>query len=451
MYDYDIAIIGGGPAGYVAASYAAQFGRSVVLIEKNKLGGCCLNTGCIPTKVLLEAARRLRQLDTDAGYGISVTTAGFSWEKLKEHSENVRSDLVNGVSGLLRSRKIEVIYEEAALKDEHTITAGDRTLTAGYMILAVGSMPSIPEKYANIKNVVTSDTFWDLNEKPESIVIVGGGVIGCEIASALSGLGTRVTIIEQLPGLLAGFSERAAGVLTEQLKKDGVSVLTDSAVTDICEADDGLVVKTGNAEFKCDRLLWAAGRRPVSIDTGNISVGLTENGFIKVNEDYRTDVDNIYCAGDANGLSMLAYSASSQAMRAVKHICTGCDTDEEPAIPMCVYTYPELAMTGLSEEKCRDLNIPFSVGTAPYRSLGYAHAISEADGYIKIIRDIGTDTVAGAEIVGADAVELIHILQPYVERKLPLKMLSDIVFAHPTLSEGIRLAVEASYIRSPQL
>lgn len=451
MYDYDIAVIGGGPGGYVAASYAAQFGRRVILIEKNKLGGCCLNVGCIPTKVLFETSRRYRQLKTDADFGITMSNAGFSWEKHKEHSGEVRSNLIKGVGSLLTSRKVEVVIADALLKDEHTIAAGGKVLSADSIILATGSRPAIPAAYADIKNVVTSDGFWDIDRQPDSVLIVGGGVIGCEIASALSGLGTKVTIVEQLDGLLSGFSDMAAGMLIKQFEKDGVRVLCGSTVSRIDEVNDGLVVCIGEEELKCDLVLWAAGRRPVDIDTGEINLRRTENGYISVDEACRTSTGNIYCIGDANGLSLLAYSASSQAMQVVRQICVGSDSDEESLIPQCIYTYPEIASIGRSEEECRDLGMAVSAGSAPYRALGYAHAISEADGYIKVIRDIRTDTVVGAEIAGADAVELIHILLPYVQRKLPLKMLSDVVFAHPTLSEGIRLAVEASYIRSPQL
>lgn len=451
MYDYDIAVIGGGPGGYVAASYAAQFGKKTVLIEKDKLGGCCLNVGCIPTKVLFEASLRYRQLKRDADFGINVTGYELSWEKLKEHSEEVRNGLVRGVGGLLASRKVEVIYASASLEDEHTITAGERRISAEYIMLATGTKPSVPSAYAVIRNVVTTDDFWDTARQPGQIVIVGGGVTGCEIASALSGLGTKVTVIEQLPRLLAGFSERAAGMLAKQFEKDKVNVLCGSTVTGIRDENGVLTVGTDKEEIRCDLVLWAAGRRPVDIETGRVKINHTERGYIEVDGNFRTNIENIYCIGDANGISLLAYSAFAQAMSAVRHICTGMGTDEEPVIPSCVYTYPSLARIGLSEDECRLRGIAFSAGNASYKALGYAHAAGEEDGYIRVLRDIETDTLLGAEIAGSEAVELIHILQPYVERKLPLMMLTDIVPAHPTLSEGIKLAVEASYTGSPQL
>ncbi len=451
MYDHDIAVIGGGSGGYVAASYAAQFGKKVVLIEKDKLGGCCLNVGCIPTKVLFEASGRYRRLKTDAAFGIDISGPEFSWDRLKKHSEEIRGGLVKGVSGLLASRKVEIVHAIASLKDEHTIEAGERTISAEYIILATGTKPSIPSVYADIPKVVTSDDFWDIDRLPDSIVIVGGGVIGCEIASALSGLGTKVTVMEQLPRLLTGFSDRAVSMLKTQFEKDGVTVMCDSTVTGIREDNSALIVSAGEGELRCDLVLWAAGRRPVDIDTGSTDIKHTERGYIEVDDNCRTNIENIYCIGDANGISLLAYSASSQAMRAVRHICTGYDEYDEQMIPACVYTYPELAKIGMSEDECMSEGMTVSVGMAPYKALGYAHTTGDEDGYIRVIRDIGTDTLAGAEIAGRDAVELIHILQPYVQRRLPLSMLTDIVPAHPTLSEGIKFAIEASYTGSPQL
>ena len=380
-----------------------------------------------------------------------MSDAAFSWEKHKEHSGEVRSGLVKGVGSLLASRKVEVVIAEASLKDEHTIAAGGKVLSADSIILATGTRPSIPAAYADIKNVVTSYGLWDIDRQPDSVLIVGGGVIGCEIASALSGLGTKVTIVEQLERLLSGFSDMAAGMLIKQLEKDGVRVLCGNTVSRIDEVNDGLVVCAGEEKLECNLVLWAAGRRPVDIDTGDIDLKRTDTGYISVDEACRTSTGNIYCIGDANGLSLLAYTASAQAMRVVRQICVGSDEDEEPLIPQCVYTYPELARIGLSEEECASEGMTVSVGMAPYKALGYAHAIGEVDGYIRVIRDLGTDTLLGAEIAGHEAVELIHVLQPYAERKPPLSMLTDIIPAHPTLSEGIKLAVEASYIRSPQL
>lgn len=451
MYDYDIAVIGGGPAGYVAASYAAQFGRKVVLIEKSELGGCCLNTGCIPVKVLFEASRRYRQTKTDTNFGISTTGIDFSWEKLKKHSEDVRGTLVNGVESILTSRKIEIVYAEAYFKDAHTIMTGDKTLSADRIILATGTRSAIPAVYSNKENVVTSDEFWRISSNPKSMVIVGGGVIGCEMSSALSGLGIRVTLVEQLPRLLCGFSDRSANLLTSQLERDGVRIICGSSVTDIKESGEGLVVAVGEDEIGCNYVLWSTGRKLVKPNNDKIGIRYTDEGFVCVDENYRTNIENIYCIGDANGVSLLAYSASSQAMRVVKHICTGCDMPPEPVIPQCIYTYPELARIGMTEEDCLKKGICFAVGDASYKTLGYAHAIGDTIGYIRLIRDIVSDTIAGAEIAGQDAVELIHVLQPFVARKLQAGMFEDIIPAHPTLSEGIKLALEASYIRSPQM
>ncbi len=455
MYDYDIAIIGGGPAGYVAASYASQHDKRTVLIEKDKLGGCCLNTGCIPTKVLYETSRRYRQISSNSAYGIVSDLNDFSWETLKGFSEKVRSELASGVNRLLRSRNVEVIYGEAAVSDGHTVCVGGRLVSAGSIILAMGSKPVFPSAYNEIKRVVSSDSFWDINERPGSIVIVGGGVIGCEIASALSGLGVKVSIVEQMPNLLPQFSREAAGKLESRLKADNADVYCDHTVTDIAENDDGLTVTIrGDGQkkvLKCDHVLWAAGRKPNTEITEGTDIEYTDKGYIKVDDSFRTSVDSIFCIGDANGISTLAYTATAQAMSVIRNICTMDHADRAYAIPMCVYTYPEIAGIGLSEEDCNREGLNVAVGYAPYKALGYAHAVSETDGHIKVLRDIETDTIVGAEIVGTEAVELIHVIQPYIERRIPLGMLGDMVMAHPTFSEGIKLAVESSYIRSPQL
>ena len=194
---YDILIIGGGPGGYVAASYATQFGKKVALVEKNKIGGCCLNVGCIPTKVLLETAERYTQAISSRDYGIEADNISFNWKVYREFSQKVTSDLCDGVKHLLK--KVDVLLGEASFLNKHEVKVGEKTIEADNIIIATGTRPIVPAKFSSF--VITSDTFWDLTEKPNSIVIVGGGVIGCEIASALSRLGTKVSIIEQMPDI----------------------------------------------------------------------------------------------------------------------------------------------------------------------------------------------------------------------------------------------------------
>lgn len=444
MYDYDVLIIGSGPAGYVAGAYATQFGKKVAVIEKNLMGGCCLNVGCIPTKTILEAGNRYSHTIGSMDYGIRAQNVTFSWKELKKYSEKVRSSLRNGVSSLLRSRKCEVINGEASLIDSHTVKIGDKYLTTDYIILATGAHPDIPEKYAEMKRVITSDTFWDLEEQPKSILIVGGGVIGCEIASALSRLGTKVTIIEQMADILPMFDTEAVNILRDELVHYDVDIFCGSAVTDVCETVNGIKAFIGEKTIDCEYLFWSTGRAAEKIDTREVQLGLSDRGFVKVDSNYRTNISNIFCIGDANGKDMLAHAAISQAMSVVGHICTDIPVSAYPTVPQTVFTSPAIAKIGVMESDNS------AIGKVPYSTVGYSHVVEAEKGYFKVIRDIETDTLIGAEIVGYNACELIHNLAPYINKRLSVGMFSDIMYAHPTLTEGIKLAVEASYIRSPQ-
>ena len=447
---YDIIIIGGGPGGYVAASYATQFGKKVALVEQNKIGGCCLNVGCIPTKVLLETANRYTQARDSETYGVEAGTVSFNWTKYKAFSEKVTSDLRKGVELLLKSRKVDVFSGEAKFLAEHQIQVEDKILEAENIIIATGTRPVVPSKFTNL--VITSDTFWNLESQPKSIVIVGGGVIGCEIASALSKLGTQVTIIEQMHDILPMFEGGAVKLLRAELEKHNVAVYTGTTVKDIhLNSENGnFEVSAGKQSvIPCDYVLWSTGRTAV-IPKGFENMKLTDRGFIDVDANYQTSVKNVYCIGDANGKALLAHAAMLQAMEIVEYICAGIEVRHDIAIPTTVFTSPAIAKIGLSEADCKQRNITVAVGVAPLSFVGYSHVTSDEIGYIKVFRDIETDTLLGAEIVGHNACELIHVFEPYVNKKLSVQMFSDIVFAHPTLSEGMKTAIESSYVKSPQ-
>ncbi len=457
---YDLLIIGGGPGGYVAASYATQFGKKVALIEKNRLGGCCLNVGCIPTKIILEAAERYSIANGSEQYGVKGSEhAFFDWKTYKAFSDKIVANLCAGVGKLLKSRKVDVIYGEAAIiNDENSynsygqIKVGGQLFEAQNVIIATGSRPAIPEQFSRLNGVLTSDSFWTLEEQPHSIVIVGGGVIGCEIASALSRLGTEVTIIEQMTQILPEFSADATTLLKAELERCGVKIYCDKTVSDIRYQDDkGFEVLFEDKKIPCDYVLWATGRRPV-VPAGIDDVHLTKEGFISVDENLRTDIDGIYCIGDANGKTLLAHAAINQAMAVVKHICSGEKVESDAKIPTTVFTEPAIARIGEYTQGREMTNSgQLAIGTVPYNYVGYGHVTSHEQGYFKIFRDIKTDVIIGAEIVGHNACELIHVLAPYIDKKLSSRMFADVIFAHPTLSEGIKMAVEASYTGSPQV
>lgn len=438
---YDILIIGGGPGGYVAASYASQFGKKVALVEKNKIGGCCLNVGCIPTKVILETAERYTQALESKNYGIEARDVSFNWETYKKFSHKVTADLRKGVELLLKSRKVDVFNGEAKFLSEHKVQVETDTIEADYVIIATGTRPVVPAKFLNL--VITSDTFWNLETPPASMVIVGGGIIGCEIASALSRLGTKVSIIEQMPNILPMFDEEAVKLLRAEFDKHNVAVYAGQTVTDIQKTEAGFFeVSCGEQKIPCEHVLWATGRSAV-IPSG-FDFKLTDRGFIDVNSNFQTSAKNVYCIGDANGRALLAHAAMTQAMEVVEYICTGRQVRNDIAVPTTVFTSPAIAKIG----ECKDRTV--AIGLHPYSFVGYSRVTSHEEGYFKVIRDIETDVLLGAEIVGHNACELIHVLAPYINKKLSAQMFSDIMFAHPTLSEGIKMAVEASYIKSPQ-
>ena len=445
MYDYDILIIGSGPGGYVAGAYASQFGKRTAVIEKGLLGGCCLNRGCIPTKTILEAATRYTHTISSDAYGIQAQNVSFSWKDFKAYSEKIRSDLRNGVMGLLGSKKCQVINGEALLIDEHTVKVREQSISADKIILATGAHPSLPGKIANLKNVITSDDFWDLEEQPKTMIIVGGGIIGCEIASALYRLGTKVTIIEQQNDILPMFGQEAVKILRDEFEKNNVTIICGTTVSEIRERADGVYVTVGDQIISSEYLLWSTGRSANKINMRSLDLKYTNSGFIAVNNNYRTSKDNIFCIGDANGKSMLAHAAISQAMAVVKHISTGKEIESDPVIPQIVFTYPAIAKLGIMD----GTNI--AIGKVPFSAVGYSHVVSAEQGYFKVARAIETDTIIGAEIVGYNAYELIHNVAPYLNKNINVSMFSDIMYAHPTLTEGIKLAVEASYIRSPQV
>ena len=453
-FDYDILVIGGGPAGYTAASYSAQFGKRVALREKRQLGGTCLNRGCIPTKILLEAAHRYENVRDSAEFGVITEQCSFSWDNLAIYMRNTIKKLRSGVMSLLSSRRVVLLEGEARLLSGQAIQVDGKQISAEYIILATGSRPAIPAHFAGMDRVFTSDKFWDIEKLPASLAIVGGGAIGCELASALSTLGVHILLIEQMPRLLPMFDEAQIAPLIKEFRKKKVDMYLGSTVSDIQWNNDTVIIMLDNgARLNADALLWTTGRAAALTREQASAIGLelTTKQFVAVDANYKTNLPNLFCIGDANGRSLLAHSAIMQAMRVVNHICAGKAADTEPLIPQCVYTTPALARAGISETEAKNAAYHYAAGSAPYSAVGMSHTIKRIDGRFKIIRNLASDTLLGVEITGYNAYEFIHILLPYIEKKLPCAALDDIILAHPSLSEGLKIAVENTYIRSPQM
>jgi dihydrolipoamide dehydrogenase len=447
---FDIAVVGAGPGGYIAALKAGQMGASVAIIEKDHLGGTCLNRGCIPSKALLASAELYHHIQHAAEMGIDVAGgACVNWEKIQARKDKVIQTLRTGIKGLLGARKATILPGQARLDGPGriAITRADGTteqITAGKTILAVGSVPSrIPGWPENPDVICTSDEALHWKTLPKRLLIVGGGVIGCEFACMMQALGVEVTLIEMLPQLLPNVDGQIAQGLTKIFKKRGVQVHTGVKIEDLAIQDGGArAILADRQAIEIDRVLVATGRRPNTAGLGLESVGLTaDRGFLRVNDRMETPVAGYYCIGDANGRCLLAHAASAQGVVAVEN-ALGKSRSFDAPIPNCIYTFPEVACVGLSADDARAKGMPVSTGTFPLSFLGKAMAANDTDGLVKVVRHRETGELLGAHMIGHNVTECIAAAGALLHRKVKVEDVAETVFAHPTISEALREAAE---------
>jgi dihydrolipoamide dehydrogenase len=448
---FDIAVLGTGPGGYVAALKAAQMGATVAVVEKETFfGGTCLNWGCIPSKALLASAELMTHIKHAGDFGISVEgQVGFDWTKIQARKDKVIATLRGGISGLFKARKVTTFQGKAVLNGSKKVLvkkdgAADEEFTADKIILAVGSIPArIPGWPADPELVCTSDESLHWKELPKSLLIVGGGVIGCEFACMMQPFGVKVTIVEMLPKLLPNLDTQLGNTLEKSLKKSGIQCYTNVKIEEMAAAGKGIKAKLSNGEvIEADKALVATGRRPNTQDIGLDSIGLTtERGFIRVNDFMETAVKDYYCIGDANGRCLLAHAASAQGVAAVEN-ALGHRKEFTAPIPGCVYTFPEIGTVGMSEDEAREKNIPISVGNFPLGYLGKAMAAGDTEGFAKVIRHRETGELLGVHMLGHNATECIAAAGAMLHRKATVEELAEVVFAHPTISEGIKESAE---------
>lgn len=365
MENKKVIIIGGGPGGYVAAIRLTQLGAHAIVVEKDKLGGTCLNVGCIPTKVLLHTAEIYEDILNSSLYGINVDgDISIDWDGLQNRKNNITAHLVGGVEGLLRLNNVEVINGEASFVDKNTISVkkSDGTvenLNADNFIIATGSESIVPPiKGAELNGVLNSTEILSLEEIPEELVVIGGGVIGVEFASLFNTLGTKVKLVEMLPNILPPIDREISEIVKMKLESNDVEVYTSSQVTEIKESNGKLqtIVKTDNGEIELqgDKVLISVGRKPVlnGLNLENIGVNIDKKG-IKVNEKMETNIGGIYAIGDVVGINMLAHVASEQGVIAAENIMGIKKEIDYKVVPSCVYTRPEIASVGLTEEEAK--------------------------------------------------------------------------------------------------
>lgn len=442
----DVVIIGGGPGGYVAAIRSAQLGGKVVLVENDKLGGTCLNRGCIPTKSLLHSTEYINVVNEAKKYGIDMTFNGYDIKKIISNKEQIVEQLVQSINYLVIKNKIELINGFGRIKDRNTVeietAKGVIEKKTKNIIIATGSKSSIIKVpgYDN-PSVINSDGALNINKVPKSIAVVGGGAVGIELAFVYQNLGAKVTIIEMMPQLLPNMDEDAVQILERMLKEKGIEILKDAKLESITEKSGQLLnVEVLQSNVKKvllkEQVLMATGRVPFTEGLNLESVGVkTEKGKILVNELLETNVKGIYAIGDVTGGILLAHVASAEAMVAAEN-CFGLSTKMDyKVIPACIYTTPEVAGVGLTEKLAIEKGYDVKVGRFNLLNSGKAVAIGATEGMVKIVADKKYGEILGVHIVGNRATDIIAEACVAMKLEATVEELISTIHAHPTISE----------------
>jgi dihydrolipoamide dehydrogenase len=449
MREFDVVVIGAGPGGYVAAIRAAQLGAKTALIERNSIGGTCLNRGCIPTKALYYSAKALEAARHAAEFGVNVGEVSFDLAKAVERKDGVVKKLVGGIEQLLKGNKVEVIrgdgFVEAAGKVRVTRADGTEELSCRSIIIATGSEPAmIPAFNIDKKNILTSTEMLDIKKVPESLLVIGGGVMGCEFASMFSSFGSKVMIVELLPTILSTEDKMVSRTIAKRYKETGVQVLTEVQVESV-KAEEGRVKTTlkDGREFITEKVMVAIGRSFNSAGMGLDKAGVTvEKGRISVDDRMETNVKGIYAIGDVTGKMLLAHVASVQGIVAANNAVGKEARMDYSVIPAGIFTDPEIASVGLREKDAEEKGINVSVGRFPYAASGKALGMGETEGFVQIVSDPATDKVLGCSIVGAHATDLIGEVALAMKTGATVKDITETIHAHPTLPEIVMEAAE---------
>ncbi len=450
--DRDLLIIGGGPGGYVAAIRGAQLGKKVTLIEQDKVGGTCLNRGCIPTKALYKNAEVVNTLSHIDDFGVNISDFSISMDKVQNRKNDIVEKLRSGIDQLLKGNGVEVIKGHAMLKGNKNVEVkcADGTVTtlsSDKIIIAAGSYSTkLPVPGVDLEGVMTSDEVLELDYIPKTMVVVGGGVVGVEFAGIFASLGTEVTIIEFLPRLMYRLDEEMSKRLTMYLKKKGIKVVTGVAVKEIQTNENGLKIIAGNdkgtSEYNCENILLSAGRSPftnnLNLEAENIEY---DRKGIKVDEKYQTSAEGIYAIGDVIGGQMLAHVASEEGRVCVEKMYGHNSEVNYDCIPSCIFSFPEVGAVGMTEEEAKEKNIDYIVGKSMFGANGKALTIGEGDGIIKVMAHSETHKILGVHIIGPHASDLIHEGVLAIQNDLTVEKIMESMHAHPTLSEAFYEAV----------
>lgn len=455
MDKFDIAIIGGGPGGYVAAIRASQLGRKVALIEMDHLGGTCLNRGCIPSKTLLRHAEVIDQIKKAKSWGIETGALTFSFDKMMDRKDAVIQTLRSGIAALLKKGQITHYHGKAELDGQnaisiHTEFGGKVNIQAEKVIVATGSVPFVP-RITGIEEMdfYTSDTIFELTDIPRSIAIIGGGVIGVEFASIFASLNVDVTVIEMGSRLVPSEDEEAAKLLRKTLKKKKVRVLTEKKVSAMKQdgATKQLIVESTNGSLEqidCEVVLVAVGRKPNLSAVYNLSLQM-EGPFIKTNKFLETSQSGVYAVGDLIGGYQLAHMASAEGIIAAENAAGQRHELDVKVVPRCIYTSPEIASVGMSEEEVRQSGKQYRIAKYALSGNGKAIAMDETEGFVKIIVEEKYGEILGVVMAGAHVTEMISQASAFIYLEGTVEELAQMIQPHPALSE-MMLEVASSWL-----
>ncbi len=446
-----ITIIGGGVAGYTAAIRAARLGGEITIVEGNNIGGTCLNWGCIPVKSLLQASSILNDIKKSETFGIKCHVDEINYGNIVDRKNTVVDKLTKGVQSLLRSKNIKVINDSASLVDSKTVLlkGTNEKLRSDFILIATGSKPSkIPIPGYDNPNVMNSNQFLAKRELPSEIIIIGGGVIGIELGQFLNAMGTKVSIIEMMPYIIPGLDLEISGIMKERLTRAGIKIINNAKIFNIEQVNEKTSVSYSidgkSRSVSAEKVLVSVGRKP-NISNLNIhSIGLeTKDNFICVNEHMQTNIEGVYAAGDVIGGCMLAHVAMAESECAIKNIFGQKSSMEYKAVPSCIYTSPEVASVGLTEEQARDL-YDIQIGKFPLRANGKALIMDETDGLVKIVSDKKYGEILGVHIIGPHATDMIAEAVLAINLEATVDELANSIHPHPTLSEAIMEAALVS-------
>ena len=450
---FDVAIIGGGPGGYVCAIRLSQLGKKVVLIENKEVGGTCLNKGCIPTKALLQCASVKRLIDRASDFGINTKIESIDFKKIIERSKNVVSGLNSGLGGLLAKNKIELIKGTAKFIGSNTLSVNEKEIVAENIVIATGAVPriipGISEDLLKKGLVWTSEKAMFPETKPEKILIIGSGAIGMEFASFYNALGSKIKILEIQNRILIQEDEEISKAALNAFKSAGIEILTETTASSFSEKDGKLEVDINGIKEVYDVCILAAGVIPNTKDLciDKIKIETNNNGSIKVDKYMQTSVPGVFAIGDVTNSPWLAHKASKEGIICAEKI-SGIENVKPidlEKIPACTYSDPQIASIGLSEKKAMEKGLKIKVGRSYFRGNGKALAVGDSFGFVKIVFEENTKEILGAHMIGHDVTELLPIFSVAISGELTADEIIETVFPHPTMSECLQEAVMEAF------